>query len=255
MASVEYTGVFYNNKLIAASNIDPLFQPAYVYKYMEYKYAIELLEHGKLRLTELHHYQSAEHAADIKDDHEGRKKVIQQNVNETFTPDNIQNNPIAPDLFKLGANSRLRLIAKGISTIKTFGKSFAFCCSEAGNDWSMAERMDPKYDTCLKIEIIPFISKISLYLKKKHMNFLLKADHFPIFPMTRFLKVEYKGHEEEYKPGQEYIPSDSDALKREHYQYQKELRALWSCNENVDVHCFVKHKKLTQHIQLIGRRT
>lgn len=256
MAIGKYHSIYYpTKKLVAVSNVFPLFHPPYVYKYMENEFAVELLEKGNLRLTELHDYQSNEYIADIQDESEGQKVLFQKNIAEAHSQKTINQNPVLSHLVNFEGDGKVILNVKEARVRITSHKTLAWCFSEVKNDWSMASKMNPQYDTCIEINMIPFIAKISSMLKNNHRHVLYDTDNFPLFPFTRLLKILYNGREEEYKPGHPYVPQDPDELKPKKYDYQKEWRVLWSCDEVVGNYYDVSHKGLSKYVRIVGRKT
>ncbi len=225
-----------NQKVIAYSNQECI--PYYVYKYMEREWADDFLR-GRIRLSELHQYQKNEHIAGVHDAQEGLKQYVEHNVNGLYTRERISANSAMRGAIQIAHPGSNYICLGAVGSWERSAKALSFCCSESANDWEMAKDMNPNYDTCIQIEIIPFIARVGRSLKGQ--SFIEQA--------VRFLKVKYTGRTVDYVEGDE-VKYDHDELKSSEYENQKEWRILWSGKETTPDHFPIEDRKLCKYISV-----
>lgn len=202
------------------------------YKYMEARFAKELVDYGRLRINSLNYYKDIEtHGNAVGDKEENTLNAV-SDIHGTKT--GAEFNELEKMIFKPapGADPSLFSISNSRIELSVQGKpTYGFCLSVSLSR-ELVTKMNkennivgsPQYDTCVKIkDHVLFVKTLSKYIKSH--------------------KLEYYGHghcsyksrdipwEQWHKKG-EQCPAFIKGLS---YKWQKEVRILFETQSHDDL--------------------
>ena len=203
----------------------------YWYKYMEKKYAEELVNYGKIRINSLNYYRDIElHGKAVGDEAENTLNAVSV-IKGSKTGDQL--NELERMFFKSapGVDSATWAIANATFLFPLQGRpTYGYCLSDALSQ-ELLERMNyenqlvgnPPYDTCVRIkDHVSFVRLLSKHLIDKNLRYY---GHGHCSYRTRDIPWE------EWRRRGQQCPA---FVKDSSYAWQKEVRVLFETRSHDD---------------------
>lgn len=202
------------------------------FKYMELRFAKDLVEHGRLRINSLNYYKDIEeHGEAVGDAHENTLTAVSA-INGTKTGDQL--NELEQMVFKPapGVDPSSFSISNLSVAVQAPGRpTYAFCLSDTLSEELVTQMNqenelagNPPYDACVKIEDhVAFHRLLSKALKEKDLNYYGHGH------------CSYKSREipwEEWQRGKQQCPA---FVKPKSYSWQKEVRVVFETSSHDDL--------------------
>lgn len=203
------------------------------YKYMEKRFASNLVDYGRLRINSLNYYQNIELHGNAVGDREENTLNATSHIEKTKTADQL--NPLERMFFDFHPGTDFSTCSfSNISfVVPVRGRpSYALCLSDTlSNELATvmnrenALASNPPYDACVKIhDHLTLIKLLDNYLKNHGLKYY---GHGHCFYKSRNIPWERWHRESDQCPAFVKDPS---------YSWQKEVRILFECESMDKIH-------------------
>ncbi len=202
------------------------------YKYMEARFASDLVDKGKLRINSLNYYKDVEAHGNAVGGREENTYNAVSAIEGTKTGAEL--NELEQMVFKPapGVDPSSLSISNLSIVVPVQGKpSYGFCLSDTLSKELVTKMNDenqsagnPPYDTCVKInDHVQFVKVLSQHLKSKNLEYY---GHGHCFYKSRDISWE------EWHRSSEQCPA---FIKGLNYSWQKEVRVLFETESHKDL--------------------